>query len=144
MNEKIKPHFGQRYFHGYEATPETKEIFDAVAEVFPETVPKGTFELLVKVKPIIQARTNYWWIRQVAIMMGMPFDVVRDKAAADLGQLFAELRDFIQKSERERIANIIKEYKLESASARDDSLEMRATGWKLLWQALKGKAVKKK
>ena len=41
-----------------------------------------------------------------------------------------------KKRERERIIGIIKEYKLESASVRDDMLELRAKGWKLLWQAL--------
>ena len=40
-----------------------------------------------------------------------------------------------KKQEGERIIGIIKEYKLESASVRDDMLELRAKGWKLLWQA---------
>lgn len=38
-----------------------------------------------------------------------------------------------------QIVSIIKEYRLESASARDDELVLRAKGWKLLWQALSGK-----
>lgn len=44
----------------------------------------------------------------------------------------------IIREERERITKIIKEYGLESASVRDDVLERKATGWKLLWQSLKG------
>ncbi len=42
---------------------------------------------------------------------------------------------------RKQIVSIITEYSLESASARDDSLERRAKGWELLWQALKGKGL---
>jgi len=64
--------------------------------------------LLERIKPVEAStieKVNYQWIRQVAIAMGMPFDEVRDKAAADLGQLFAELKAFIQKKVEARYDN---------------------------------------
>ncbi|KKM70642.1 hypothetical protein LCGC14_1438720 [marine sediment metagenome] len=55
-----------------------------------------------------------------------------------MGVVIDGIAEGAKREGRERVLSIIKEYSLESASARDDSLELRAIGWKLLWQALKG------
>ena len=39
---------------------------------------------------------------------------------------------------KKQVANIIREYGLENVSVRDDMLELKAKGWKLLWQSLQG------
>ena len=59
-----------------------------------------------------------------------------------LGAQLAKAKTLLEaehKAEIRQLISIIREYKLESASVRDDVLGEKAIGWKLLWQVLKSR-----